>query len=528
MKRMREVVRNAGWPAFIAVMAVCVLVINIFSIPAHDELIYSFCRVDGTAWTFDPVRTRRISSLADIARQQYDDWFYMNARVFVHAVVAFFAGFKLNLLFDVVNTAVWFVFVYFVMLEARIERSVRNFAICAALAFSCFWFSENSAMNAAFAVNYLWMACFAMLTMRMWRNCRSWLYMPVAFVFGWGQETFSLPMVAALVFSVLLDCVRDRKIAIDPKRAVFLLCMVLGAAFLVLSPAARGRAYGIMPCSAVETLVSTAKYFLSMSLYVWPALLFAVVIFSMVADRRAGRLPDARASREWPLFFIFAFLFACVAQKNGICRVSSAWIAAGMIIVLQRRSGLIVHGALPKIIAVSSTVFMLGGAAFQTAYGLENLRMLERYKASRDGVVWRHIPAAGLFANICNPGVFNQSHLEYFAYDCGMRIPPIILPRNLYFCLYTDPARFFKNAVCVDGMYVNNDIPRIAVIKGDIPFTEEQKRKCEELFKPNGLLAFFPGRIRLMFHGESYNGVCDFHSCVLTASDGRKYSIYIP
>lgn len=224
--------RRLCWAA-LALMVACVLALNLFNLPAHDGLAYAFFKGE------------RIASLGDVVRQQVAAYHDSNGRVFVHGVVACFAGFRLYLLFDLVNTAVWFLLVWLLLREGRVRRGAWGFLLGGAVVWWFFWYAQSCAINAAFAVNYLWVATATLAAMMAWRRARWWM-LPLFFLYGWSQETYVLPMLAALAGGVCIRSLAGRRLAVTAPQAVAWALMAVGAAFLCLGPGSLGRADATM------------------------------------------------------------------------------------------------------------------------------------------------------------------------------------------------------------------------------------------------------------------------------------------
>ena len=91
--------RNLTWLAVLLTMIACVLMMNYYCVPAQDEVAYATI---GAIWSDEPIG--RVSSFADIVRQQIGEYQGGGAgRIWLHSIVAFFSGFRLYAVFDVLN-----------------------------------------------------------------------------------------------------------------------------------------------------------------------------------------------------------------------------------------------------------------------------------------------------------------------------------------------------------------------------------------------------------------------------------------
>lgn len=102
----------------IGLVLIGVFCFNLFCPDDHDTLSYAFAGQNSTFAT-----TYRVASLADIVRQQWYDYLNPpgNGRVIVHGITAFFSGFRLWTLFDVLNTLVWGLFTYLILREGGLR-----------------------------------------------------------------------------------------------------------------------------------------------------------------------------------------------------------------------------------------------------------------------------------------------------------------------------------------------------------------------------------------------------------------------
>ncbi len=241
---MKAIQKYLPW-ALIGVMGICIFLLNYYSIPGHDEMSYAFWG-QHTPMTGE---VNRVSSLMDVVRQQYGDYITSggNGRVLTHGIVALFAGFKLYTLFDVINTIVWFLFVWLVLREGRVQvKDDTSYLIGGAVVWWFLWFGETCSLNAAFALNYLWIACATVVVMRVWRELKSWWLVPVFFIYGWTSEVFVLPMIATWIAYSLIKSLVEKRIIVTAKQVCAWVLMCVGAGFLCLGPAAQVRAGGTL------------------------------------------------------------------------------------------------------------------------------------------------------------------------------------------------------------------------------------------------------------------------------------------
>ena len=512
--------RLTFWHVALAGLFLCVLLMNVFSIPAHDELAYAFMGestpIDGTC--------PRVSSLSDIMRQQRLDYLHAmgGGRIFVHGLVAMFSGFRLYYAYDFLNSCAWFLFVFLIMKEANVRMNAKRLVVGSLVVFMFWWYSENACMNAAFATNYLWMACATILVFRLWRNLRSWLWMPVAFLFGWGQESFSLPATAALVAAVMLRSVIERRYAATAKQSVFLALMASGAIGLVMSPGIRNRADSSLDFLSPEFLVSVAKWTGGIAFSIWPVVLLVLVANVLWSFRgNVGRLYE---DMEWWLFFVAALAMSALLCSCGPFRLLSGWCMAGLVLVLRDRPSGFLESRPVRWFAVVAAVWMFSATCLQVSYGLENFRMLERYRSDKQGVTFRQFLPPTLFYATCDVGRFVPWHLHLFALEFGKDVSPAIFSAKMYRSLYEEPQKFFATSRCDGDVYLSCAIPGLLVKKGECDFSDDELRRFKAT-QETGWCRLLPGRLRWMFPSETKYAILPYNPFTFTAKDGNPYTV---
>lgn len=519
MKSCREILRSYGFAtwAFLAFIFTLVLVMNVFAIPAHDELALAFAGQN----TPTVGECSRVASLMDIVRQQWCDLHTANGRVLIHGLVAIFASFKLYYLFDVLNAFMWLLLVFLVMREADVDQGVfGNVVVCHGLAFLFLWWPETAFMNAAFAVNYLWTAVFTLVMLRLWRGGFSWGILPIYFVFGWSQETFVLPFIAAAMVDIVVGGVVGKRF--DIKRILAVILMLIGVSLLIFCPGAMRRA-GESVSTPVEMLATIARAMFGVLLAVWPAvLLVSVAILGWVSRKDfKGFVLD----NMMLLCYIFAsiglFVLGC---SNGIYRLLMPSLVVSLMLVLKERTRLTFLVAPSVIISLLVLGFMSAAAGVQIDMGLANFEYLRRYKGDAQGVTYRRIVRPSVFANACSRGLFKGWHNSLWRLEFDKPMAPICLNKYLYENLYQKSSRFFAEAECVgDGWFVTDKARGIAVKIGEIahesPSTFFSSTRCISFVDK------LPGRIKFMFPSESEDIDIPGHRAFIKTCDGKSVTI---
>lgn len=519
MKSCRDILRSYGFATwvFLAFIFALVLVMNIFAIPAHDELALAFAGQNTPTVGDCP----RVASFMDIVRQQWCDLHTANGRVLIHGLVAFFAAFKLYYLFDVLNAFMWMLLVFLVMREADVEQSVfGNVVVCHGLAFLFLWWPETTFMNAAFAVNYLWTAVFMLAMLHVWIKGFSWKMLPIFFIFGWSQETYVLPFIVATIVDMVAKTVSTKKF--DVTRFVSIILMTIGVSLLIFCPGAMRRA-GASILTPSEMIGVAVRAFAGAILAVWPAVLIVSVIVLVWVVRR--NLKRFVLNNAMLLSFIIASLgLFALGCGNGIYRLLMPALVVALVLVLKERERLADTVAPAVIISLLTIAFMIAAACIQIDAGLANYEYLSRYKTDIQGVTYRRMVTPGFFANSITRGIFNGWHNSLWRLEFNKPMAPICLNRYLYENLYLDSSQFFADAECVgDGWFVTGRAGGLAVklgaVEAELPSTFSSSST------PETFAAKLPGRFKFMFPTESDDIDIPGYRAIIRTCDGKSVTI---
>ncbi len=514
----------------IAIMGVCVFLLNYYAVPGHDEMSYAF-------WgQHTPMigEVNRVSSFMDVVRQQYGDYLTAggNGRVLTHGIVALFAGFRLYTLFDMVNTCIWFLFVWMILREGNVRiKSLGCYLTGCAVVWWFLWYAESCSMNAAFAVNYLWIACLTVVMMRTWRNLNSWWLVPLFFVYGWTSEVFVLPMIAALAADSVIKSFAAKRPAVNRKQICAWCAMVLGACFLCLGPAAQVRADGTL---VGNIFVSAIKANAGLILLGSPLILFLGVV-AVLWVRRKMLLGVISTSLEWWLFLGASYGLFCLVSTNGFVRLAMPMLLAGLIILFRERAVFKIKKFQVVAFLMLCMGWMLGATALQVAIGKDVYRMLDRYKKDAQGITFRTPIQPGIFYYTVTLLQYNDWHLALFRREFDLARNPVIFSPWLYENLYQSPQRFFETATPIDqsGLYVSGRAPQTVVVRGHQALSEHQQAVLDSYFaslcRPEcGWKRFLPGRLKAMFPREDcFLNIVKENDFRFFAKDGSPYTLYL-
>lgn len=522
------------WPWLLLIfMASCLFAMNVWCIPAHDELSYAFAG-QNTPATGD---VDRVSSLSDIVRQQYKDYLHgTNGRVFVHGIVAYFAGFKLYTLFDALNTAMWFLFVWLILHEghASLKRDGKAFLFGACIVWWLLWYAETCCMNAAFAVNYLWTASATVAMMMLWRNMSRWWMVPIAFFYGWSQEVFVLPMLAAIAGGTLLRSLSERRLLLTVRQAVAGGLMLLGACFLCLGPAALDRASHTAGLGLSGLITACARANAGVVLLGAPMLLFGALGWVIWVNRKDLWQMLLR-SPEWWCSLIAAYGLFCLTGSNGVVRLAMMVMISALILVIRERAAFQLRNGLRLSVIATALLWLLCVTTCQFFLYKNNLRMLRIYRDNPQGITaFSALPTGPMHYSVCH-GIYHGWHRTLFRRELGHSRNPAFFTPWLYESLYLNPTLFFSEASELEatGLFVSPRAPRAVIMRGHEPPSASQKATLDRYFatldiQATGWRQFIPGRFRVMFPDEDFYLAAPSKVFRFRAKDGAAYTLFLP
>jgi len=432
----RRFVTVGAWMGIVFLFA-CVLALNYWSVPTHDELSFAFGGQSSSMEGWIP----HIASFSDILRQQIRDYSHsISCRVITNSICATFAMYHAYGVFDILNTGVWFLLVVLVLRETK-----RNdFFFVFSVVFWICWESESCSKTSIHAMNYLWAAVFALFIVKWWREDSAWWTIPLFGIFGAWSETFSLPMTAALSFSWLTN----RKERGGWIRCAQFLSLVCGAAFVSLGPSLRHRtSRDFVDNGLAWVLIEKIKMLIRLSFHPpFFMIIAALVILLVLGWRRRRRLP----CDEWAWFTLFGGLFYAAAGITGSYRIALAFLLGATILVLRE---------LPRCCVVWRNAFIafvfawIGIAALvQIRLGEDYKQMLSLYAKDPQGLTYLPARCVFPFQKTCTVDNSNRWHLHFHQLMHSKDVPMAILSPRLYKELYQEGR--------CEGVYVmHNRVP---------------------------------------------------------------------
>lgn len=285
--------RPAASALVLLALALVVLALCLGAVWLGDDIYFTFNLSEGS-W-FD-----RVDSLRKVILSQSVYYMTRNGRFVTHCFVQFFCGMGGKTLFAVCNAMIWVAFVILVARAARFKWRTNPWGFCAValLSFTCL----RTQFSPPCQINYIWAMTAALLAvdwfLRGYAGKHAWTVVLVAlfsFLAGWGQESFSSGLAAAMWIYAL-----SRYKSMTWQRWLVMIAFTAGMLFLCLAPGNFAKLGGY---SSLRITPFAMTYYMRA-----PFLLLIVVLYLA----RIKKLPLSRMYKEnafWcnALFFLLAF-----------------------------------------------------------------------------------------------------------------------------------------------------------------------------------------------------------------------------
>ena len=289
MKTKRQT--NVAAYLLLAMLALMVFSLCIMVKWMGDDIYFAF-NLGSDDW-YD-----RIQSLDDIVESQSAYYMTRNGRFITHCFVQFFCGIAGKWAFALCNAVVWMTFVVMLARVAGIDwrRHAGALFMFIALSFVCL----RTQLTPPCQINYIWAFAAGLLSIDWFLNPRQgkwWALVMVAFSFvaGWGQESFSSGVAAAMWIYALLH-IKSMK----PSQWGILLAFTAGMLCLCLAPG---------NFTKLGTLSSLRATPVAMAYYMRATYLLLAVILVVWLTRKASLLQIYKENAFWfnALFFMVVF-----------------------------------------------------------------------------------------------------------------------------------------------------------------------------------------------------------------------------
>ena len=359
----------------LAVLAILVFVLCYRVVWLGDDTFFAF-NIAAEDWL------ARIHTLGDIFESQ--TYYYLNSlgRYVTHFIVQFFCGIAGQSLFSLANAVVWVAFVIMLARSARVKFQDHPWVVFvfASLAFICL----RTQFSPPCQVNYIWAMTAGLLVVDLFLKpgksspLAVTLLVPFCFLAGWGQESISSGIAAAMwIYAVL----HFRSMTL--RHWLMVVAFTAGMLCLCLAP---GNFTRVGNMSSLRITPYAIAYFLRATY------LLAALVMVLLLTRKVSLLDIYKENAFWfnAMFFMFVFNFIakvyCNRQLFGIEVMS-------MIIIVRLWRRYPLGGAKLRTIAacvLAALVILVAVDDFSNIARRTAVvnRIYELYQASPDGVVY--------------------------------------------------------------------------------------------------------------------------------------------
>ena len=361
----------------LALLAAMVFALSFLAVWMGDDVYFTFSYA-GTDWL------NKINSLKEIFDSQCVYYMGRNGRFVTHCVVQFFCGLAGKGAFAVCNALMWPLFVVMLTRVAGFDwqRHVGALFMLMALSFVCL----RTQFTPPCQVNYIWAFTAGLFAIEWFLKPRQgtfWTLFVVIFSFlaGWGQESFSSGVSAAMWIYALLHFKKMK-----PSQWGILIAFTAGMLCLCLAP-------GNFSKLGSNSLRATP---VAMACYMHAIYLLAVVMLVLLLSKKESLLEIYKENAFWfnAMFFMVVFNFIarvyCNRQLFGIELMCIIIVVRLLYRYLgNRRSWLVAFmGVLMVLMAV---VFVMDLSIINRRTALAN-EIKSLYEQSSDGIVYCDIP----------------------------------------------------------------------------------------------------------------------------------------
>lgn len=226
-----------------------------------DTMMYQFfCNSD-----FNDYPVIRISSLRMIWESQINHYITTNGRFFCHVLVQIFSGLVSPWIFKVMNVLVWFLFLNVIVRLSGVRFDFRSISVVSSLVLCCFIFLP---FDPAYSINYVWMGAMNLYFIFLFYRDDDtkgagkivlFILLGIySFLSGQGNENYSLPICAALMYVLISSGFR-----VSSRQWVMGVCYAIGSITVGLAPAVFFRLNRAAPeFSLMHGFAGAAGYFI--------------------------------------------------------------------------------------------------------------------------------------------------------------------------------------------------------------------------------------------------------------------------
>ena len=318
-----------------------------------------------------------INSVGDFISSQCAHYLVSNGRVVAHFIVQLYEAALGQTAFAVSNAAVWVLFLWLIIRQARAEGAgFGTWLTATCLALTAF----ATKMMPSTQVGYIWMGCVILCFVYLYqseRNLKAW-QLALLFIFsiiaGNAQEAYGVGVSVAIA----TDFIRLRG-RFTPRKWIMAAGFALGMLIIILSPETFARMdRTVIPLSeSLFTLILSLKI-----VYV----LAAVMVYQKVCHRRPFRL-TFKENRFWFTAIIATVLFSLAIGVFTDRQLFCAELGALVILLRILRRHSFTTGWLATL-AVYTALFLCVQGWRTVEVRQAMLELEQKYPESADGIVY--------------------------------------------------------------------------------------------------------------------------------------------
>ena len=366
----------------LAVLALMVFTLSFLAVWMGDDVYFTF-NYSGVDWL------RKIQSLKDIIDSQGAYYMSRNGRFVTHCIVQFFCGIAGKGVFAVCNALMWILFIIMLTRVAGFDwrRNAGAMFMLLALSFICL----RTQFTPPCQVNYIWAFTAGLFTIYEFLNPRPgkfWALFIVIFSFlaGWGQESFSSGVSAAMWIYALLHFKSMKRF-----QWAMLFAFTGGMLALCLAP---GNFSKLGSNSLRATPVAMAYYMRAFYLLI-------AVVLVVLLSKKASLRQIYKENAFWfnAMFFMVVFNFIarvyCNRQLFGI-EIMSIIIVVRLLYRYFGNCQTLLRAFMGILLVLMAVVFVMDLNIINRRTALaDELKSL--YEKSSDGIVYCDIPNKDFF-----------------------------------------------------------------------------------------------------------------------------------
>lgn len=269
--------------------------------------------------------SQRIKNICDLFHSQYIHYFEVNGRFIPHLILQFFIGITNKYIFSIANTVIFCLFLHLInIITTNNQRKFFYYTTIINITLICAFFPTFKYVFIweTGACNYLWSATlllsFHYFLMKEHKKSTNTLIIPLYIIYGiicgWTHEGLVIGLVAGYSYYFIIY-----KKQIDRVQLYLIIGLIIGAFFLILSPAAINRLE--LSNDQTSSLLYHLKSYIIAFINFHNLRIFFIFIFSYLIMKKTHFLDNkGMVDCNHIIFFIaliISFLFVWFTKHDG-------------------------------------------------------------------------------------------------------------------------------------------------------------------------------------------------------------------